>query len=456
MRRMERDRNLKTETKIYPLEDGEIQRVQIVRLNGWSALDFLAPEASDRVFSGIVSLYRQFIVPVCPWIFGQMILFRLPDGLQVPDLPEMTARVETDDRLTKAAFLLKEYARVRSGVACVKDARVRDFVEALERSGSISTACGKLPFKKIIPVGNGLGFLSETEREAAFKCNALFFVMDSFDCATPFDHVGTPVGLRVKDGSVLNPPLYRREALLIRQDGSSTVEIPDIRKLEIGFGGKRYLHGRNAELFTRPLCSRTKRCRGWDTVIVGSRVAGVCENGNTPVPASGFVIRTEERIASPGDTAAFYGMEGIRFGLQAGNSTAVGGIGTKSFVSSFYNIRDPRQRVPYPPSLYPHRYAGDRAARMAIGIDGDGDPTVIWAEGAAKIGHEPGKDSCGATLLEMTRYCLDAGVVNGINLDGGGSAQILLRNERSLLISDRNAGDCSEMERAVPLGLIFR
>ncbi len=452
---MEQDSRIKSETRIYPLEGGEIQRVQIVRPGGWSDLDYLRPQGSERVFSGIVSLYRQFVVPACPWIFGRMVLFRLPDGISLPDVPGKTGHVETDDPLTKAAFLLKRYVRVRNGKADTADERVRVFLEALERSGSLGIVCGNLPVTKIIPVGNGLGFLSETERGASFKCSGSFFIMDSFDCATPFDHVGTPVGLLVKDGTVLNPPLYHREALLVRQDGTSSVEILDIRTIEIGFGGKRYRHGRNAELFLRPSRKRTGRCSGWDTVLIGNRVAAVCEGGNTPVPASGFVLRTEERIASPGETAVFHGMEEIRFGIQAGNSTVVDGTETESFISSFYNIRDPRQRVPYPPSLYPQRYDRDRAARMAIGSDREGNPVVIWAEGAAKIGHEPGKDSLGATLLEMAGYCRDAGIVNGINLDGGGSAQILVSNDRSLRISDRHTDDHSEMERAIPLGLIL-
>ncbi|MBQ6425730.1 MAG: phosphodiester glycosidase family protein [Clostridia bacterium] len=452
---MERDCRVQSETKVYPLGDGEIQRVQIVRLNGWASLDFLHPETSDRVFAGIVSLYREFIVPACPWLFGRMILFRLPEGLEVPDVPGLTGRIGTDDRLTKAAFLLRQYARVRKGGVRASDERVRAFLEMLERSGSIGTVCGKLPFTKIIPVGDGLGFLSESE-PSAFKCNAPFFVMDSFDCATPFDHVGTPIGLMVKDGVILNPPLFHREAFLIRNKGTASVEIPDIRKLEIGIGGKRYLHGKNAVIFVRPSCSRTKRAGGWDTVIVGDRVTAVCGGGGTPVPGSGFVLHTEEQIAFPGESVMYYGMEDVLFGIQTGNSTVVGGTGTESFVSSFYNIKDPFHWIAYPPSLYPHRYDRDRAARMAIGSDSGGKPVVIWAEGAAKIGHEPGKDSLGATLLEMAQYCIEAGIVNGINLDGGGSAQILVRNERSLKMTDRNRCDRSEMERAVPLGLILR
>jgi exopolysaccharide biosynthesis protein len=48
------------------------------------------------------------------------------------------------------------------------------------------------------------------------------------------------------------------------------------------------------------------------------------------------------------------------------------------------------------------------------------------------------------------------GMVHAVNLDGGGSAQILLRNQRSLEISDRNREDHSQAERPIPLGLIVR
>ena len=80
---------------------------------------------------------------------------------------------------------------------------------------------------------------------------------------------------------------------------------------------------------------------------------------------------------------------------------------------------------------------------------------LLWAEGAAKFGYVPGQGSCGASLKEMAEICADVGMVNAVNLDGGGSAQILLRNRRSLKISDRNP-DTSEAERPVPLGLMIR
>ena len=92
---------------------------------------------------------------------------------------------------------------------------------------------------------------------------------------------------------------------------------------------------------------------------------------------------------------------------------------------------------------------------MALGQDAAGRPVVVWAEGAGKLSYSPGRDSCGASLSEMADICLKLGLVNAVNLDGGGSAQILLDNRRSLLISDRTP-DNSEAERAIPVGIMIR
>ncbi|MBO5097437.1 MAG: phosphodiester glycosidase family protein, partial [Agathobacter sp.] len=96
------------------------------------------------------------------------------------------------------------------------------------------------------------------------------------------------------------------------------------------------------------------------------------------------------------------------------------------------------------------------AARIALGADQYGKPMLFWAEGAAKFGYVPGEGSCGASLSEMADIAADLGMVHGVNLDGGGSAQILLNGERSLMISDRKKEDHSEAERLIPLGLVVR
>ena len=172
------------------------------------------------------------------------------------------------------------------------------------------------------------------------------------------------------------------------------------------------------------------------------------------MPASGFVIREDSIDASPGDSVIYHGLEDVLFAVQAGNSAVINGEKTTGFISPFYNIKK-LWSTSYPPSLYPLDFEKDRAPRMAIGSDASGKPVIVWAEGAGKLRYSPGSDSCGASLSEMAEICLKLGLVNAINLDGGGSAQILVNNSRSLMISDRNA-DNSEAERAVPIGLMIR
>jgi exopolysaccharide biosynthesis protein len=84
-----------------------------------------------------------------------------------------------------------------------------------------------------------------------------------------------------------------------------------------------------------------------------------------------------------------------------------------------------------------------------------GKPMLLWAEGAGKNRYIPGEDSCGASLKEMADICAYVGMLNAVNLDGGGSAQILVNNSRSLKISDRKKSDNSEEERPVPLALMI-
>ena len=90
-----------------------------------------------------------------------------------------------------------------------------------------------------------------------------------------------------------------------------------------------------------------------------------------------------------------------------------------------------------------------------LDLKGDGKPVLIWAEGAAKIGHQKGLGSCGASLQEMAQICKKLDIRNAVNLDGGGSAQILLHNQRQLQISDRNPQTIHESERPIPLALMI-
>ena len=229
----------------------------------------------------------------------------------------------------------------------------------------------------------------------------------------------------------------------------------DARMLTLRISDQVLVSGENCRIFTRPHHARSPMGTAQALVIVGNRVEAVGK-GSLPVPASGFVLCPDSPVkATPGDQVTYCGLEDVCFGIQVGNSILKDGIPTEKFLSSFYNIKK-CEPVPFPPSLYPMDFDHARAARIALGADKDGRPMILWAEGAAKFGYVAGKGSCGASLKEMCHLCAEMGMVHAVNLDGGGSAQILLKNHRSLEISDRNREDHSQAERPIPLGLIVR
>lgn len=442
---------MKSEIQVFPGPGEEHQRVHLVRLENWSELEFLRPAPSEKAFDCFYKIYKQYLIPAAPWVFGNLVLFRLPRDLNLPLTFSDRRFGRVEDALTAATLTLRRGIRVAGEQVHFRSREAEDLWKALIARDCIRIARGKLPITTILPVGEEPGFL--TEAEGSLKVNSSFFVMDPFDCATPYDHIGTPIGLLVKDGVVENPPLFSREALLVKKDGSVAVSSPELGQLRIRIGEETFIHGENATIFSRPERAWTP-WRKTGLVVIGRRVAAVHE-GITAIPGSGFVICPEGPCkVKPGDEVIYEGMENVLFGIQVGNSILREGVKTEKFRSKFFNIRG-IHRIAFPPCLYPLNFNKARAARIALGADRQGKPMLLWAEGAAKLGHIPGKDSCGATLRDMAHICEAVGMVNAVNLDGGGSAQILVNNRRSLQVSDRNGEDFSESERPVPMGLFL-
>lgn len=466
---------MRSDIKTYTYPNGEIQRVQLVQLDDWTSLEFLRPASapSTHALDCFADIYRQYLIPACPWIFGHMVMFQLPESLDsIRDLfdsaGERIARHygKLAEPLTIAAAMLQQGMQIHGNKPHFADQETMELWHALEEHNCIRIVSGKLPTTQVIPVGHNTGYLSGSTPDAALKVNASFFIMDMFDCATVYDHVGTPFGLCVKNGVVESPPLFQREALLVHEDGSVRIEIPDLRDMDIEIAGQVYRHGKNATIYSRPEYARTPRSSDLKLVIVGNRVVAVSTAASVAVPASGVVLCTKDTAATlAGATVTYHGMEDIQFGIQVGNSIIRGGVKTEHFLSPFFDIygilHKPwhtlchrEARTPYPPSLYPMNFDQGRAARIALGADAEGKPMLLWAEGAGKLGYQAGIDSRGASLRDMAEICTELGMKHAINLDGGGSAQILLQGQRGLRISDRNREDNSDAERLVPLGLI--
>ncbi len=419
---------MKNEIREYRYENGEIQRVQAVTCDRWEDLEFLRPGITRESLEHVASIFRDFFVKAAPALFGTLRIFHIPEGTELPFEAE-------GDRHAAARRYLRKKGRSPEGKA---------FLERLEREGWLYTVKGKNPFYTLYMPFGDMGFLSGAE--ARFKVNASFFMFSFLDPGSPYDAYGTPLGLCVKDGKVLNPPLYGREALIVKKDGGVCVRPFGLEELDTGIPGK---------VWQRPQARRTPRSSLNDVVVVGDRVTAVKRGGGTKIPVSGFVISTEREDVSPGDRIAYRGAEDILFAVQCGNSIVVDGKKTPGFTVPFYDVRKPGM-VKTAPSSYPLDYEKDRAPRIAAGADRDGRPVFVWAEGKGKNGYEPGKDSCGASLSEMCDILEDLGIPNAVSLDGGGSAQIEYEGKRYLKISDRDFATGEESERPIPMGIVVR
>lgn len=369
-----------------------------------------------------------------------MILFRLPEDVEIPFEDETV-----NDRLVLVNKLFRENIEYKKGRLVFHDEKVRKLFALLRERGCLKGCSGDLKSLTFLPVNDNFGFLSSSKDRYGLLANSSFFIMNIFDFDSIYDTMGTPLGLMVKDGKVLNPPLFDRPALLVR-NGEVSVEDVSLKKMVIKIGNQSFDHA-NSKIYMRPDCRITPK-GGYDHVIVGHKVLAVNEGGKTVIPCGGFVLKTENKVEFA--EVKYEGLEDVSFGLQVGGAVLVNGKPVMR-LHGFDNTYNPLT-VSYPPTFYSQA----KAPRMVLGSDRKNKPLLIWLEGAGKFGYKKEEDSSGASLKETVSICRRLGVYNGINLDGGGSAQILINGLRHLKVSDRDPETLLEEERGIPVGLVAK
>lgn len=446
---------MKSEIRTFCYDDGSIQRVQVVNFEDFGSLKFIRPAYDPVSFDRLCSLFRDFMIRKYAAIFGKVVIFRLPDDGSVPFEMKGTQYGDLYDPLAAVTMHFRRSVHSRCRKLVFSDDAVKSYFHSLEASGDLVVVEGRRDSVCFLPFGKGMGFLSNAAGSCDLAFNCSFFVMDMFDCATVFDRVGVPVGLAVQNGEVMNPPQFGREAFLVGSDGVPLIGRIDLRELVVTIDGREYHHGQNCRFHTRPERRRTPKGKT-DIIVVDNRVVAVNPKGGSPIPSGGFVIQCNDPVGEISDVKVTYkGLSHVKFGLQVGNSAVVDAKPTDRFLSPFYRFWNVFS-VSYPPCMYPLDYEKARAPRIVLGSDACQKPMVLWFEGAGKFGYEKGKGSCGASLSECAKIAKNLGMVNGVHLDGGGSAQILWKGRRSLALSDRRADDFSQVERAIPLGLEIR
>jgi len=440
---------MKSTIETFTYKTKEIQRVQKVELDNWEELNFFTPKYSNQAFKNLTTLYKDFIVKKYSFIFGQLVLFTLPENIEIPfdDFDEQYGQIYDD--LTKVTIAFKKNIQLVNKKLCFKDDKTKDFYYLLEKQGCLDCAIGKRNSLTFLPVGKTFGFLSESNKKKTLKVNSNFFVMDKLDCGSIYDRISTPIGLTVKDGQILSAPLFYRDTFIVDKQNNISIQNIDLKQIRIKIDDVVYEHNKNAYFYTRDTHYKTDKKVGSDIVCINNKVVGLKQSGNCQIPGGGFVVHTLQPIDSiTNKTISYCGFENVKFALQVGNAAIKNEKEIRCFTSKFYNFLD-FYKPSFPPSMYPLNFNKARAPRIVLGTNKENKPVILWFEGAGKFGYEIGKESCGASLKEVATISKQLGLTNAINLDGGGSACIYLHNKKSLKVSDRDPQTYLENERAI-------
>ncbi len=248
-----------------------------------------------------------------------------------------------------------------------------------------------------------------------------------------FHYTGRPLGLLYLDGQLVSEPLYNRTSLMIDENGNVDFKQVDWQgSLQINPGNvKIKLDGvnRNAAAGEAVLYNSyygrempALKDKYYDIVIRSGEILGVenKEGSKTVIPPDGYVIRVEsakENILSlipelKGKDAEVK-MQFTPDFEELNISYAVGG-GPRLLKNGELNITGKEEK--FQPDVLEHR-----SPRTALGLTADNHLIMLTVDGRQV------ESSVGMSLEELALMLKELGAEEAMNLDGGGSARMVIR-----------------------------
>lgn len=273
-------------------------------------------------------------------------------------------------------------------------------------------------------IGGRENLTSMVKRTGAIAgINGGYFVMEN----------GKPIDLLVIDGKVLALPERFRGFFGIRRNGKPVFMQPSV-EMTVSAGGARswYVHRLNAPpqsgqiaVFTPEYGATTGTKPDRREAAVSAGVITGFYNGDSPIPADGFVLSTDAAQSflfdslKVGDTlkksvTSYPDISDVAYGMTAGPMLIRGGIVQKSLIEDF---------------TITSSIVSKRNPRTAVGLTKDNHLIFVVVEGRSAR-------SAGMSLDELARLMQTLGAVDAINLDGGGSSEIVVKDKIMNELSD--------------------
>ncbi len=247
-----------------------------------------------------------------------------------------------------------------------------------------------------------------------------------------FHYTGRPLGLFMINGQVISEPIANRTALGINEEGKVFIDRVDWQGLVLDSQGNQRLRvtGVNRKpgeneivIINKYYGDRAPALKAGITELVVSRgklrEINRREDGQeSSIPDSGFILQAHgearlrledfqigESLLFENDFTPDWDEKGVVTGLGAGPTL----------------IKDGEVFITSAVEEFQSDITSGRAPRSALGLTADNHLVMVTIDG-----RQPGF-SIGISLEEMAEFMLNYGVVAGMNLDGGGSARMVVR-----------------------------
>lgn len=390
-----------------------------------------------------------------------------------PSLQNREVKATTKKVTDSVEVLLSDHSRVihalreglKKGVLFVKDGRLRSeeensarLIELLYQNDQIYVESAtsdrrKLQSKaQLVPVNENCGLPSELRYSHEILMNGSFFLLEPTDMKSTHSFFCQGYGLVVKNGEILQPPLFPRGAL-VKGETCSEVDVLSIEDVDVEIGGTKFRISDNCAVFTRIDAEKSPESTNEaHLAVVNDQVVSYKEGGGLEIPDAGFVLAMKKDIFNkldPSSRVEYKWRKDIgeihpKWGIQVGPVLFKDGSPRHGFGKESFSER-------HPPTVFPYDWDQTPATRLAIAITEDEELLILAIEGCDEDDYHPGFDSRGATLEDMIDLLGEKEVKCALNLDGGGSTGLYFRGGRCIKGADRKKLPGVSYERPVPL-----
>ena len=240
-----------------------------------------------------------------------------------------------------------------------------------------------------------------------------------------FMRSGEIIGLLKIDKTIVSTPDVERTSFGVMPDGrlvfdtvtfSGYVEMPDGTKIPID--GINRSRGESELILYNPYYAYWTLTygNGVEYTVRGDRVLDVHES-NSFIPEGAVVLSASGRVA--------WQMGGLKQGARLKIVHTLGPLWDQAVQAVGAGprlVKDGQIFVSTITEDFGSDVSGGRAPRTAIGVNKDGKALLAIVDGRSRR-------SIGFSLLELAQFMLDLGAVDAMNLDGGGSTEMIIGSQ---------------------------